>query len=69
MEGEVFICSKKIEIIKKLLFRQSVITEVNRRVYVRNVERKSQLANLDIEIWETEILEINRGVKVVGDIV
>ena len=52
--------------IRNLLSRQVVITEVNRCVYVRNAERKSHLANLDIEIWETEISEINRGVKVVG---
>ena len=52
--------------IKNLLSRQVVITEVNRCVYVRNAERKSRLANLDIEIWETEMSEINRGVKVVG---
>ena len=52
--------------IKNLLSRQVVITEVNRREYVRNAEKKNRLANLGIEIWETEILEINRGVKVVG---
>ena len=54
---------------KKLLFNQVVITEVNPHVYVQIAERKSRLANLGIEIWEMEILEINRGVKIVGDIV
>lgn len=51
--------------IKNLLSRQVVITEVNRRVYVRNAERKSHLANLDLEIWETVILEINHGARAV----
>ena len=64
-----FLCSKIVKMIKNLLSRQVVITEVNRREYVRNAERKSRLANLGIEIWDMEILEINRGVKIVGDIV
>lgn len=66
---EKLLCLEAIKMIKNLLFRQVAIMEVNRRVYVRIAERKSHLVNLDIEIWETEILEINHGVKVVGDIV
>lgn len=58
-----------IKMIRNRLFRQVVIMEVNLHVYVRNVEKKSHLVNLDIEIWEKEILEINHGVKVVGDII
>ena len=41
--------------------------EVSLHVYVRIVEKKSRLVNLDIETWETEILEINHGVKVVDE--
>ncbi len=41
--------------------------EVSLHVYVRIVEKRSRLVNLDIEIWETEILEINHSVKVVGE--
>ena len=52
-----------------MIFKQVVITEVNPHVYVQVAERKSRLVNLDTEIWEMEILEINHGVKVVGDIV
>lgn len=47
------------------LFNQADIMEANLHVYARIVERKSHLVNLDIGIWETEILGINRGVKVV----
>lgn len=56
-----------IKTIKNLSFRQVVIMEVSLHVYVRIVEKKSHLVNLDIEIWETEILEINHGVKVVDE--
>ena len=56
-----------IKIIKNLSFRQAVIMEVSLHVYVRIVEKRSCLVNLDIEIWETEILEINHGVKVVDE--
>ncbi len=55
---------KIIKMIRNQLFRQVVITEVSRHVYVRIAERKSLLVNLDIEIWETELYEINHGVKV-----
>lgn len=66
---ERLLCLETIKMIKKLLFKQVVITEVNSHVYVQIAERKSHLVNLDTEIWEMEILEINHGVKVVGDIV
>lgn len=56
-----------IKIIKNLSFRQAVIMEVSLHVYVRIVEKRSRLVNLDIEIWETEILEINHSVKVVDE--
>lgn len=41
--------------------------EVSLHVYDQIVEKKSRLVNLDIEIWETEILENNHGVKVVDE--
>lgn len=56
-----------IKIIENLSFRQVVIMEVSLHAYVQIVEKKSRLVNLDIEIWETEILEINHGVKVVDE--
>lgn len=65
MEGKI-ICLEIIKMIRNQLFRQTVIMEVNQHVYVQTVEKKSHLVNLDLEIWEMEILEINHGVKVVG---
>ena len=53
--------------IKNQLSKQVVTMEVRRCVYVRIVERKSRLVNLDIGIWEMEILGINLGVKNVDE--
>ena len=65
---ESALCLETIKMIKNRLFNPVVITEVNPHVYVQIAEKKSRLVNLDTEIWEMEILEINHGVKVVGDI-
>lgn len=48
-------CLGQVKMIRTQLFRQVVIMEVSQHVYAQNAERKNQLANLDIEIWETEI--------------
>lgn len=69
MWKEMFLCLEIIKTIRDQLFRQVAITEVSRHVYVLIAERKSLLVNLDIGTWGMEILEINHGVKVVGDIV
>ena len=62
---ESALCLETIKMIKNLLFKPVVITEVNPHVYVQIAEKKSRLVNLDTEIWEMGILEINHGVKVV----
>lgn len=60
---ESLFCSEIRKMIKIQSYRQVVTMEVNQCVYVRIVERKSRLVNLDIGIWEMEILGTNLGVK------
>lgn len=52
-----------IKMIRNRLFRQRVITEVSRHVYALSAEKKSRLANLDIETWGMEISGTSHGVK------
>lgn len=66
MKGEVIIFENKKND-KNQLSKQVVTMEVSRCVYIRIVERKSHLVNLDIGIWEMEILGINLSVKNVDE--
>ena len=53
---------------KNLLYKLTVIMEVNLHASVHIVKKKSLLVPLDIGIWgiKSTLLEINRGVKNVG---